>query len=1046
MANDLTFTAELEDKISPALQKIQREVQDTVGVFVKLRTAVLSIGFGSIIGGAVQFAAAIDDVASSTGMATESVLGFAKAFQQFGGSTEGALTGIARFSNAVDDAAKGNKQAQENFERLGISLRDLENLSEQDLLRKTIQGLAELPRGAEATATAMAVLGKQAATVDFKSVNDGLDAFIEKSQRSAEAVRAAAAAEENFGTAISTFKTELLAALQPISEFFAAIDPKTIQSVIETLMQLGKIIALVAGAFAMFKYVVNPLQNARAELIALSVEGHTVKEVLTKALSGVTNPAKQLKNDISLIGDAFRNTAESGMKGATALERIGVAMGGLIALASRLVGYITVLYAAFEILNTVLSKFFGIDLAGGLDNLGKKAADLLGIAYKTEEQKRKELAAQKDLENAKKREVAEEEKKRQVQAYYQEQLDKEKQTLDKAVRSYQDQNQESLKKFQQQTRLMGLSEEQALIEQERFAAEEAYLKAIKPLEDQIQDIKKKGSEASKLEQGLLPELQARIGQITNEYKSQEPLRERAVAARVRELDRVKDLLLQEQLLSKVYAARSRASQSLEDFDRQTRNLNLTEEQRIAVERMEQVQRGYLQDIQPLLDEYAKLQKKITDNETAGIPVREKEKQRLNEIAGAIKNITKEYEDRLPKEQASIDNRLKELDTQKELVRNAKELTDAYNRRLDVDQALNEISLRGIKSIKDATDKYIDSTLTPLQRRLAEITREENNLREATIKRIAAQYNSDDEFGDPQKAQEFADRINEIDKATKNNIQTRQAQASNEVRYQQSFTSGWIKAYREYTQAATDASKRAYSLFQKTTQGLEDLFVNFAKTGKFEWKKFVNDLGEEILRSQLRSIIGSVFGDMTTAMSSGEGFMGALGKLLGFGPSDKGTQNNPMYVIDLASVKGGMGVGSNQGGGFFDTLLGGIKNIGSSIWNGVKSIGSAIGGIFGGGSSSSGGGGFLGSIVKGIGSLFGGFFANGGTLGAGRWGIAGERGPELITGPATINPMIGSSVNYYISAVDALSFQQLVARDPSFIHAVAMQGAKGMARR
>ena len=45
-----------------------------------------------------------------------------------------------------------------------------------------------------------------------------------------------------------------------------------------------------------------------------------------------------------------------------------------------------------------------------------------------------------------------------------------------------------------------------------------------------------------------------------------------------------------------------------------------------------------------------------------------------------------------------------------------------------------------------------------------------------------------------------------------------------------------------------------------------------------------------------------------------------------------------------------------------------------------------------------GGGFLGG--------FGGFYANGGTLGAGKWGIAGEAGPEIIHGPARITPMDG----------------------------------------
>ena len=51
-------------------------------------------------------------------------------------------------------------------------------------------------------------------------------------------------------------------------------------------------------------------------------------------------------------------------------------------------------------------------------------------------------------------------------------------------------------------------------------------------------------------------------------------------------------------------------------------------------------------------------------------------------------------------------------------------------------------------------------------------------------------------------------------------------------------------------------------------------------------------------------------------------------------------------------------------------------------------------------------------------LFGGFFANGGTLGAGKFGIAGENGPELIHGPAKITPMgVGGNVTVNV-AVDA----------------------------
>lgn len=70
----------------------------------------------------------------------------------------------------------------------------------------------------------------------------------------------------------------------------------------------------------------------------------------------------------------------------------------------------------------------------------------------------------------------------------------------------------------------------------------------------------------------------------------------------------------------------------------------------------------------------------------------------------------------------------------------------------------------------------------------------------------------------------------------------------------------------------------------------------------------------------------------------------------------------------------------------------------------------------------GGGGGHGGLLGGVlGGLFGGFFAEGGTLAAGRWGIVGERGPELIgpyAQPVTVSPMAragGASVTYNIDA-------------------------------
>jgi hypothetical protein len=187
------------------------------------------------------------------------------------------------------------------------------------------------------------------------------------------------------------------------------------------------------------------------------------------------------------------------------------------------------------------------------------------------------------------------------------------------------------------------------------------------------------------------------------------------------------------------------------------------------------------------------------------------------------------------------------------------------------------------------------------------------------------------------------------------------------------------------------------------------------------------------------ILGGIMGppQTTGGGGSGGGIFGTIGNIF------SGVKDTVGKVFGgIGDAIGGVvdsvgsifsGGGSSGGGGLLDS-------IGSTIGGVVDSVGS----IFSGGGSS-GGGGLLDSIGSTIGDFFGGFFANGGNIPAGKFGIVGERGPEFIGGPATISPMgSGSNVTYNINAVDAPSFQALLARDPSFIYALTEQGRRGYA--
>ena len=365
------------------------------------------------------------------------------------------------------------------------------------------------------------------------------------------------------------------------------------------------------------------------------------------------------------------------------------------------------------------------------------------------------------------------------------------------------------------------------------------------------------------------------------------------------------------------------------IDQQTDLLQLTEEQAEVQRQVNQFEEKYLNTIAPLQQKIIDLRAKDTEASNA----------QADQIQKQIGLITELYNESVAGVREQLEN---QVAVSKQMERQV-ELQDALNARrenfMDFQEQMHQL-------VKETRHELEDLSMSPLERDLANINRRLDRDLAASIRNIKGQLDegliSTEEFeAERQKLKKQAEDTQETLFGLTREINS----------VQRSFAYGWKEAFQSYEDDATNAAKAAERIFAKTTKGMEDSIVNFAKTGKFEFKGFVASILEDLLRAQIQQSIAQIF----------------------------------------------------------KTPIGG------------------------------------GTVGGGLGNIFGGFFATGGFLPAGKIGVVGESGAELISGPANVTPLGGGvgNVTYNINAVDALSFRQLVARDPGFIHAVAQKGGSAV---
>ena len=785
-----------------AMTRLQQSTSRVNAAFGGLKSAIGGLALGSAISSAFRYADAIDDIAQATGIATANILGFSRAVADNGGSAESAQASILKLSQSIDDAAQGSDKMRYQFAQVGVSLQDLATLSEQDILNKTVAGLAKIEDNSRRIALATDLLGKSARGINFKGVAEGLPGAIAQSQQYAASQKAAADLQGKLNSAIDQFRISLIKSLEPLIKFLNTLKPEQIDKFIDAIIKIGVAagsIAAAAKSLQLLGSIALAIGGAFATLAAataiqtyrFSAFYHVVKQALP-----VFGKAREAMVLLGTAGGKQIGTWIALYSKLDGLLFIFKQLGVTIALFAtrflpKLLGPLAILYGVFESLRLIIQQAFDVDIVdefvGAVTSAFNKVKSFFGIK------------------------------------------------TDPAFKV---------------TEGIGTgSGPRGSIGTGRAAFPQAAAGDGRPMGDSDLDRRKKALQG-----------------ITAEFGKQS----RAIA---------------------------------EVIVNEAGYLNLSEDQVEVLKAQEEVYKRLAESTKELQQQKMGLK----DEEKALIPVINSQIASLEKQARVDANMI------AASVQALQGQRLMEQDR----LANIERITAAMERQQTLADSLNQIRRDGAMALADAEAEGAQAGMTEMQRQVDQIIRANDKAAQAASESFARMFEGMDLTS--QQSQELA---NGLDMIAKNYEKLTYVQINN-LNKSKDFITGWREAFNEFADAATNAATQARNIFATATKGMEDMIVNFARTGKLEFKSFLGSIVEQLLRSQIQQLIAKSFGGLNMFGGGGGSLFPSLFGLPGFANGGMIPNNGPVIVgergPEILAGAGGRNVIPND-------ALGGSTNI------------------------------------------------------------------------------------------------------------------------
>jgi lambda family phage tail tape measure protein len=263
---------------SKEFKKNLKETQQTIDG-MKTAFAAAGAAFVAFAAAAMHAADEIADLADANETSIGKVLELRSALIMSGGDAQKVGQFYSSFTNAIDGAAQGSDKLRDSFAAVGVSIRDIGTLSQQELQSKTLRGLSQIDDQVRRNALGFELFGKAAKGVNFSAMAGNAEDAAGGFERQAEAIRAAADAAQKIQMFFGDMQIAALAAIKPVSDLINKIPAEDrIEAMTKAFQALGIAIGVAFGVTAVkgviaFASALRVIAISNPWLLALTAAG-----------------------------------------------------------------------------------------------------------------------------------------------------------------------------------------------------------------------------------------------------------------------------------------------------------------------------------------------------------------------------------------------------------------------------------------------------------------------------------------------------------------------------------------------------------------------------------------------------------------------------------------------------------------------------------------------------------------------------------------------------------------------------------------------------